>query len=55
MAKGIEHDPPFPDGLPLTEEQLRERWGGLKGAPERVDGPAPPGSANRSSGGVASH
>ena len=52
MAKGIERDPPFAGGLPLTEEQLRERWGGLKAAPERVDGPAPPGRANRSSGGV---
>ena len=51
MAKGAEQNPPFKGGLPLSEEQLWERWGGLKDALERVDGPAPPGSANRSSGG----
>ena len=51
MASGADLNPPFKGGLPLSEEQLWKRWGGLKGKLERVDGPAPPGSANRSSGG----
>ena len=51
MASGADLNPPFKGGLPLTEEQLQQRWGGLKTGLERVDGPAPPGSANRSSGG----
>ena len=41
MAKGVERQVPFLDG-PLTDEQLWERWGGLKDEPERVDGPAAP-------------
>ena len=42
MASGADLNPPFKGGLPLTEEQLQQRWGGLKTGLERVDGPAPP-------------
>ena len=52
MAKGRERGLPFEGAVPIPEEDMPSWVGRLHDALERVDGPAPPGSAKRSSGGV---
>ena len=52
MAKRAERGLPFEGLVPIPEEDMQSWVGELYDAVERVDGPAPPGSANTSSGGV---